>query len=112
MNRLEEGGKVSLSVGGSHLRPATVWAGLMGVVAGVGGMEGVGAGVHGGAGTTLDRVLVRDTGSGVGLSVTGVGGGALTADLFVDGGAGVCEGAGLDFKKGTGVAAGVFLVFP
>lgn len=41
MNRLEEG-RVSLSIGGSHSR-------LMGVGAGVDGMEVVGAGVHGGA---------------------------------------------------------------
>lgn len=79
MNRLEEG-RVSLSVGGSQSRPL-----------GVGGKEGVVAGVHGGAvgvlggGTWEGRVFADETGreevSEAGLSETGGGGGALTEGL-------------------------------
>lgn len=86
MNKLEEV-RVSLSVGGSQSR-------LMGVVAGVDGKEGVSAGVHGGAvgvlgsGMWEDGVFTDETGredeSGADLSVTGVGGGALTEGLADD----------------------------
>lgn len=80
MNRLEEG-RVSLSVGGSQSR-----------LLGVGGKEGVGAGVHGGAegvlgsGAWEGRVFVDEMGgeevSQAGLSVTG--GGALADGLAED----------------------------
>lgn len=84
MNKLEEV-RVSLSVGGSQSR-------LMGVVAGVDGKEGVSAGVHGGAvgvlGSGMWDVFTDETGredeSGADLSVTGVGGGALTEGLADD----------------------------
>lgn len=103
LNRLEDG-RVSLSVGGSQSR-------LMGVAAGVDGKEGVGAGVHGGAAGVLDSGAWEGGLFAGEESETGVGGGALTKGLAEDGGAGVCVVAevGLGFKKGTGVATGVFL---
>lgn len=53
----------------------------------------------------------REEASEADLSVTGVGGGALTECLADTGGAAGCveAEAGRGFKKGTGVATGVFL---
>lgn len=73
MNRLEEG-RVSLSVGGSQSR-------LLGVGAGVDGREGVGAGVHGGAEGVFGGEACEGGEEVSDLSVTGVGGGALTEAL-------------------------------
>lgn len=72
---------MSLSVGGSQSR-------LLGVEAGVDGKEGVGAGVHGGAGGVLgcgtwDGGAFAEV-SEADLSVTGVGSGALTEGLADD----------------------------
>lgn len=107
-------------MGGSQSR-------LLGVGAGVDDKEGVGAGVHGGAegvlgsGTWEGGVFSDETGreevSEADLSVTSGGGGALSESLADDCGAGVCVvEAGPVFKKGTGVATGVFFwltaVFP
>lgn len=86
MNRLEEG-SVSLSVWGSQSR-------LVGVGAGVDGKEGLVAGVDGGAvgvlgsGMWVGGVFADETGreeeSEADLSVTGVGGVALTEGLAAD----------------------------